>query len=409
MRRLIRHLERARAHHRANNERGAVAIIVALSLVVLLGFVALSVDAGAMYEERAELQNAADSAALALAQTCASGGSCDAGAPEVKTMANTYAKANLRDETVEVSSIVFNGAKVTVTVKTLDDGGNNTLDLTFATILGVEDPEIGARASASWGFPDTGVAPLPIVFSRCEFNLNGGEQLITLGGTGVTKNASTAGSDLTISSGLYTGPKAGATTAGTAPLDPARIVPASVVAPAGVPIIPAGEGPEPTPTPTPKPPTVSPGCENYVSDTGLILPGGFGDVVPDDPKSGCSVTVGINEVVKSGPGKSLPGACEQILIDAIGKVVLLPIYDDYFKQGANGTYTVDGWAAFRISGYHFPNMKGGAYASNNTLKCENKCAGLIGEFVEFGKFDDGTFTYSPTAPNYGASIVTLGD
>lgn len=48
-----------------SNHRGAVAIVVALSLVVLLGFGAFAIDFGNAYVVKNELQNAADAAALA--------------------------------------------------------------------------------------------------------------------------------------------------------------------------------------------------------------------------------------------------------------------------------------------------------------------------------------------------------
>ena len=50
------------------NERGSVMVIVALSMVVLLGFTGLAVDFGGMAATKSELQNAADAAALAAAQ-----------------------------------------------------------------------------------------------------------------------------------------------------------------------------------------------------------------------------------------------------------------------------------------------------------------------------------------------------
>lgn len=50
------------------NERGAIAIIVALGMSVLLGFSALAVDVGRVALEKQDLQNALDSAALAGAQ-----------------------------------------------------------------------------------------------------------------------------------------------------------------------------------------------------------------------------------------------------------------------------------------------------------------------------------------------------
>lgn len=50
------------------NEKGAIAIIVALGMSVLLGFSALAVDVGRVALEKQDLQNALDSAALAGAQ-----------------------------------------------------------------------------------------------------------------------------------------------------------------------------------------------------------------------------------------------------------------------------------------------------------------------------------------------------
>ena len=60
------------------DERGAVGIFVAMLLGggVLLGMGALVVDVGQLYQERAELQNGADAAALGVAKSCALG-ACD--------------------------------------------------------------------------------------------------------------------------------------------------------------------------------------------------------------------------------------------------------------------------------------------------------------------------------------------
>src|SRR5947208_13128922 len=55
-----------RTHRRVR--RGAVAPLVALLLIPLLGMLAFSVDVGYMIVVRTELQNAADAAALAGAQ-----------------------------------------------------------------------------------------------------------------------------------------------------------------------------------------------------------------------------------------------------------------------------------------------------------------------------------------------------
>lgn len=65
MPRLIRHRQRSSA---ARHQRGAVAIIIGITLAVLIGFVGLALDLGKLYIAKTELQNAADACALAAAR-----------------------------------------------------------------------------------------------------------------------------------------------------------------------------------------------------------------------------------------------------------------------------------------------------------------------------------------------------
>lgn len=51
-----------------HRQRGAVAIIVGLSLAVMIGFVGLALDLGKLYVTRSELQNSADACALSAAR-----------------------------------------------------------------------------------------------------------------------------------------------------------------------------------------------------------------------------------------------------------------------------------------------------------------------------------------------------
>jgi hypothetical protein len=60
----VRSLKR-RSSPRRGKEGGAVAIIVALSLVALIGFVGLALDLGKLFVAKSELQNSADACALA--------------------------------------------------------------------------------------------------------------------------------------------------------------------------------------------------------------------------------------------------------------------------------------------------------------------------------------------------------
>jgi Putative Flp pilus-assembly TadE/G-like len=72
---LMASLARLIAVRLRRDERGAVAVIVAIFLGagVLTGMGALVIDLGQLYQERAELQNGADAAALAVAKSCALG------------------------------------------------------------------------------------------------------------------------------------------------------------------------------------------------------------------------------------------------------------------------------------------------------------------------------------------------
>ena len=57
-----------RVRQRLREERGAVAVIVGLALVVLLGMAALTVDLGRAVAVKRDMVNGADAAALGAAQ-----------------------------------------------------------------------------------------------------------------------------------------------------------------------------------------------------------------------------------------------------------------------------------------------------------------------------------------------------
>ena len=72
------------------DEGGAVAVLVALMLVVLVGFAAIVIDIGHLYENRRQMQSAADAAALAGAHELIVG----ADQATVLNTANEYAHRN---------------------------------------------------------------------------------------------------------------------------------------------------------------------------------------------------------------------------------------------------------------------------------------------------------------------------
>jgi Flp pilus assembly protein TadG len=146
MRRLIR---------RGRRERGAVAVVVAISMVVLMGFVAISVDVGSIYSDRQQLQNGADAGALAIAESCQRGTCIDS--------ADKYAKANKLDGQA-TGKAVINQTAGSVTVEV-----DSTHQNWFAGVLGMPTTAIRAYASAKWGYPSGGPT-LPLTFSWCVFH-----------------------------------------------------------------------------------------------------------------------------------------------------------------------------------------------------------------------------------------------
>jgi hypothetical protein len=99
----MRNLARPLLRLLGRDDRGAVGVLIAVLLAggVLLGMGALTIDVGQIYQNRAELQNGADAAALAIATQCARG-TCPANA---LTTAVTYASDNASALTGDVAGV----------------------------------------------------------------------------------------------------------------------------------------------------------------------------------------------------------------------------------------------------------------------------------------------------------------
>lgn len=150
---------------RLKRERGAVAVIVALLMVPLIGFVAVSVDVAALWAERQQLQTGADAGALAIAQDCARN-NCQV----PSQTAQTLAAVNVNDG--QASAVVtpagLSPASGLVTVRT-----SAIRNHVFAPLLGIKQSTVTTTATAAWGSPDGGTA-LPLTFSWCEFSAQTG-------------------------------------------------------------------------------------------------------------------------------------------------------------------------------------------------------------------------------------------
>jgi hypothetical protein len=146
---------------------GAVAVIVALLLVVLVGFVGLAVDVSAAYAKTQEAQNGADAGALGVAQACATSEvTCPGGG---QTLAHGLATANIRHQLDTVVTQVDHPAANRVRVTVSADRDNS-----FVRLFGVDSFTVREDATAIWGTPTRGTSALPLVFSMCQFVQQGG-------------------------------------------------------------------------------------------------------------------------------------------------------------------------------------------------------------------------------------------
>lgn len=170
----MRRLNPARRVATANdNERGVAGVLVALMMLVLIGAGALAVDVGQIYAERAQLQNGADAAALAVAKRCHKSG-CDQAAADA--LAKDLANANANDGGSKVLTPVDLTQPNRVTVRTSTARGKDGpgfLSKMFASALNAPPASVGAYAIAVYGPPSSG-GGFPLAFSNKCWDLAGG-------------------------------------------------------------------------------------------------------------------------------------------------------------------------------------------------------------------------------------------
>jgi len=291
---------------RRRDERGAVIILMAAFSLVIVGMAALVVDVGALKDEKRQLQNGADAAALGLAQHI--GLNC-AMAPNTTTcsgsalrgIADSLAGANAHDSAATVDNPVvdYNLKQVTVVTKTKTGSGGTILPYAFAQgITGQKGKAVTTRAVAGWsGLKRASVVPL--TFSRCEF------EWATNGGV---------------------------------VFDVQRVV------------LFHGDAPY---------------CN--LGPSGADLPGGFGWLKDDNDsnRNDCNITPTAGDTVRSDSGlPGTPGACRMSTL--LNQNVLLPIYDSLSKSTG---YRLYGFAQFHINGFKFPTQSGGITTGCPTNAC----------------------------------------
>jgi len=150
------------------DQKGVSLVLVALSLVVLMGFAALCVDAGMLYKTRREMVNSADAASLAGAKAYVE--ALKAG--DTETQAETEAEAEASNYAISNKA---QGSLVTPEVKTITHpvyGTRKVIEVrvgrnekyAFAKVLGFTNKDVMAGAVATWGYVKevTGGSVLPL-------------------------------------------------------------------------------------------------------------------------------------------------------------------------------------------------------------------------------------------------------
>ncbi|HLB23325.1 MAG TPA: Tad domain-containing protein [Dehalococcoidia bacterium] len=122
------------------NDRGQVAMVAALTLPVLLGMTGMAIDVGTYASDRRQLQNAADSIALAAAQELPDESAAVAAAHQWATRNGI----SLSDLTLTIDTTTTGGsapyARATI---------DRQHDFAFVKVVGIDSKDVSARAAAS--------------------------------------------------------------------------------------------------------------------------------------------------------------------------------------------------------------------------------------------------------------------
>ncbi len=369
MRDLICGLARPLLRLLGRDDRGALGVIVAALIGggVLLGIGALVIDAGQLYQARAELQSGADAGALAVARSCVNGGACTQAA--ALSVAGGYVTGNASTLTSAVAAagpVCGTGNLGTCDSTSIGQcpanpaGGPGYVDVNtsapvspvFAAALGFGATSVKACAQAEWGAAMEATT-LAFTISICQWY------------------------SLTASGGIPWGTNIAMYLKGNG------VVPCS--------------GP-----------------------AGSNIPGGFGWLCITGSGSSCNGNSGSGNCAGiinlttgntySDPGASAPSGCTQALQQYItsGQVVFVPVFDSATGggngNGSNGgTYHITGLAAFVVLGY--ANIPGGSPKSFGTY---NLCTGS-NPCIE-GHFTQDLVPLSDligTGTNFGASAIKL--
>ena len=160
-----------------DEEQGAVLMMVAISLIVLIGMAVLTFDLGRGVAIKRNMVNAADAGALAAARECGlAHGEASAMAAAGELAADNNDAATVTGLQIDPDPAVCSGAG------NPDPDGKNTVTVTvsvpqeyfFAQIFGFDSGTVVASATAEWTLQLSGPAPLKVNALKVDECLNGG-------------------------------------------------------------------------------------------------------------------------------------------------------------------------------------------------------------------------------------------
>lgn len=371
---------------RVSGDDGVTAVLVAVTMTALFGLGALVVDVGTWYAEGRQLQNGAQAAAVAVAQTCVRTGTCDAG---TSGTAATFAEENAVDGTARVVRVCgtapglsacptaelsdekmaledLYGCKplptaatgpasapyVEVHTETRTASGASRMPPLLIRAVLPEDAGtlVRACARASYGAPASITTALPLTISACEYKLH----------TGAVLPGGAPKPELLEEPGPYS-------PAGPWPAEETVLL---FKDPGGDPKADPKAGPKGSSGP---PAAVSGACPT--SPAGMDAPGAFGWLKADEGTCVATTTTSGGFLADTG----LPPKCDnRDLLDAlIGQTLEIPVFVSVTGSGAKAKYTMGGFASFVLKDYRFP----GAGSPGGTAPCDPSQTCISGFFT----------------------------
>ena len=336
-----------------SDDRGVIAILTALvGSVVLFACAAIAIDVAALYSERRQLQNGADAAAVAIAQSCARG-LCTRGP------ASDLADHNTVDGTATVTLVCGSAPGL----------------VGLAGVGTCPAPDPGSRASCA-PLPAGGLPPYVEVHTRTR-SADGSDVVAPFFARTIPGNGDYAGT--TVGSCARAGYGSPRSAFSVLPVTASQCVvgdfytqhhgfaPLSVLNQSITAQLPweieielhKSTGP----------------C--VTSSSGQNAPGNFGFITPD---AACSVTTTVGSSLAGKTGNSPPSGCTTSYLTArLGQVVYIPVFDTVAGSGSGVTYVV-GYAAFYFTGWQLAGTSHNSILSGQ-LPCRKPTTCVAGVFL----------------------------